>query len=217
MRIKDYYQILGIATNATPIEIKKSYRRLAMQYHPDKNKDDKIASAHFKEIKEAYETLSHPQKREAYHQQRWYHHAIGKRFANNVPATPHSLLRECLFLDQYVSGLDKFRIDYEGLYLFIIQLLSYETIETLKNFNEPDTNRNIINALLRTGRSSPYKFALKLGERLLLLAGNDEELVTLITHYQQEQKREEEKQKYKVIAALFIVLIICVVIYFAGK
>ena len=115
------------------------------------------------------------------------------------------------------GGLDKFRIDYEGLYLFIIQLLSYETIETLKNFNEPDTNRNIINALLRTGRSSPYKFALKLGERLLLLAGNDEELVTLITHYQQEQKREEEKQKYKVIAALFIVLIICVVIYFAGK
>ncbi len=69
---RDFYDILGVARNATDDEIKKSYRKLAMKYHPDRNPDSKEAEDKFKEAKEAYEMLSDPQKRAAYDQ---YGHA----------------------------------------------------------------------------------------------------------------------------------------------
>lgn len=61
----DYYEVLGVARNASPEEIKKAFRRLAFQYHPDRNKNHD-AEARFKEINEAYEVLSDPNKRTAY-------------------------------------------------------------------------------------------------------------------------------------------------------
>ncbi|MFT5588800.1 MAG: molecular chaperone DnaJ [Bradyrhizobium sp.] len=66
MAKRDFYEILGVAKNATDEEIKKSYRKLAMKYHPDRNPDSKGSEDKFKEAKEAYEMLSDPQKREAF-------------------------------------------------------------------------------------------------------------------------------------------------------
>jgi molecular chaperone DnaJ len=63
---KDFYQLLGVSRTATPEEIKKAYRKLAMQYHPDKNPENKKAEEKFKEISEAYEVLSDEQKRQNY-------------------------------------------------------------------------------------------------------------------------------------------------------
>jgi molecular chaperone DnaJ len=66
MAKRDYYDILGVSKAASPDDIKKAYRRLAMKHHPDRNKDDDTASARFKEAKEAYEVLRDEQKRAAY-------------------------------------------------------------------------------------------------------------------------------------------------------
>lgn len=65
---KDYYEVLGVLKNASEDDIKKSYRKLAMKYHPDRNMGDgaELAEKRFKEAKEAYEILSEPQKRAAY-------------------------------------------------------------------------------------------------------------------------------------------------------
>ncbi|BAY52300.1 heat shock protein DnaJ [Thermostichus vulcanus NIES-2134] len=65
---KDYYQILGVSKNATEAEIRQAFRRLARKYHPDLNPGDKEAEARFKEINEAHEVLSDPQKRRKYDQ-----------------------------------------------------------------------------------------------------------------------------------------------------
>ena len=68
MNKRDYYEVMEVAKTANEEEIKKSYRKLAVQYHPDKNPDDKTAEEKFKELGEAYEVLSDPQKRAAYDQ-----------------------------------------------------------------------------------------------------------------------------------------------------
>ncbi|MBN2118834.1 MAG: J domain-containing protein [Anaerolineales bacterium] len=66
MDYKDYYKVLGVERNASEADIRKAYRKLAMQYHPDRNPNNKQAEERFKEINEAYQVLSDPQKRSHY-------------------------------------------------------------------------------------------------------------------------------------------------------
>jgi molecular chaperone DnaJ len=72
MAKRDYYEVLGLQRTATAEEVKKAYRQLAVKFHPDKNPGDRTAEEKFKELGEAYEVLSEPQKRAAYDQ---YGHA----------------------------------------------------------------------------------------------------------------------------------------------
>ena len=72
MAKRDFYDVLDVARNADDADIKKAYRKLAMKYHPDRNQGNPESEAKFKEVKEAYEMLSDPQKRAAYDQ---YGHA----------------------------------------------------------------------------------------------------------------------------------------------
>jgi len=66
MAKRDYYEILGISRTATEVEMKIAFRKAAMECHPDRNPGDQAAEAQFKELNEAYQALSDPQKRSAY-------------------------------------------------------------------------------------------------------------------------------------------------------
>ena len=68
MSKRDYYEVLGVDKNASPDELKKAYRKLALQYHPDRNPGDKEAEEKFKEAAEAYDVLSNPDKKARYDQ-----------------------------------------------------------------------------------------------------------------------------------------------------
>jgi molecular chaperone DnaJ len=95
MAKRDYYLVLGVEKTAAAEEIKKSYRKLAVKYHPDKNPGDKAAEEQFKELGEAYEVLCDPQKRAAYDQ--YGHAAFDRRaggFARGGFHDPFDVFRE---------------------------------------------------------------------------------------------------------------------------
>jgi molecular chaperone DnaJ len=80
---RDYYEVLGVNRNATKDEIKKAYRKLAMQFHPDRNPANKESEEKFKEAAEAYEILSHDDKRNNY--DRFGHEGVrGNGFGSNL-------------------------------------------------------------------------------------------------------------------------------------
>src|SRR5688572_11929274 len=113
MDFKDYYSILGLKPSATIPEIKKAYRHLALQHHPDKTGNDPYAAAQFAEIKEAYEVLTTPGRKHLYLQQRWYQQSTGNR-RTAITVTPVNVLKQALELNRYVSKLDTSRMDKEG-------------------------------------------------------------------------------------------------------
>jgi len=84
MAKRDYYEVLGVGKNASPEELRKAYRKLAIRYHPDKNPDDKEAEDKFKEAAEAYEVLNDPEKRKRYDQ--FGHSGVDGGFGGGGPS-----------------------------------------------------------------------------------------------------------------------------------
>lgn len=213
--LKDYYQILQIEPHSTLAEIKQAFRRLALIHHPDKNPNDKYAEVQFNEIKEAYEVLTNPVKKENYLQQRWYNHSMAKRRTAEA-TTPVSILKLILELEKYVSRLDVHRMNKQGLSDYIDELLSTDTIKMLKRFNEPEINRQIITSTLSAMRPLPMKFMGKLPERLETLA-DDETSLHQVNTFLKNRKRAFLWERYKVAVIILFTIFICLLIYFISE
>jgi molecular chaperone DnaJ len=216
MHLKDYYSILELEPSATQEEIKKAYRKLALQYHPDKNNNNPYATAQFSEIKEAYEVLTNPSKKEYYLQQRWYNQSIGKRKTQPV-ITPITILLQVLELEKYVSSLDVFRMDKEGLKQYILGLLPDATIEQLKNFNETETNREIIKTLLKAMNPLPKLYIDDILPQLCKLGNNDETCTRELENFREKTEKKNRREKYSLIIIIAATIILSLLIYLAGR
>jgi len=110
---KDFYSVLGVTKTATPDEIKKAYRKLALEFHPDRNKT-KEAEGKFKEVTKAYEVLSDPQKKQTYDQ---FGHAAFEQGAGQGPfggGNPFSGGQSGPFTYTYSTGGDNSGFDFGG-------------------------------------------------------------------------------------------------------
>lgn len=211
MQIKDYYSILQVDPSATLPEIKKAYRLLAQQYHPDKNNNDPYASAQFADIKEAYETLTDPSKKEYYLQQRWYNQSIGKRKTQQT-ITPVNILKQALELERYVAGLDQFRMDKKGLQEYITDLLNDPVIEKLNTFNELPVNKEIVRLLLNCAKPlSLPQLQPVMAQLYKINAGPQTQEV--LDRYNTDRKKKDTFMKLEVWIILAITISICLLIY----
>jgi molecular chaperone DnaJ len=101
-RKRDYYDVLGVAREATALELKSAYRKLALQYHPDRNPGDKVAEERFKEASEAYEVLSDGEKRARY--DRFGHSAVPFDFGGGFNSTGINDVLSEIFGDIFGGG-----------------------------------------------------------------------------------------------------------------
>ena len=217
MKLKDYYRILELNPSATLPEIKKAYRKLAQQYHPDKNNNDPYLAVQFTEIKEAYEVLTNPSKKEYYLQQRWYNQSIGRKFSGNEPVTPPVVLKQCLELNRYVSTLDIHRMDKEGLANYITDILTDSTLEQLQSFGEADINRSIIISILKSIDPLTVQQAEKVASCLLKLANTDTESKSLVKTATGHKARKERIDRYQPVVIVLVTAIICLLIYIVSR
>ena len=212
MYLQDHYRILGIEPSATLEEIKKAYRQLALKYHPDKTSHDPYATVQFTAIKEAYEVLTHPGKKQRYLQQRWYNQVAGKK-KSAEPLTPFSALKQMMELERFVSRLDIHRMDKKGLDEYINYLLSNENIQQINSFDEPNINKEIAGYAVRIGRLLSYKQLTTLSVKLNLLV-KDKEILDKMNKLLVRRKRGERWEKYKPLVLLLGVIIFCLLIYY---
>lgn len=216
MHLKDYYKILELEPSATLPEIKKAYRKLAQEHHPDKNNNDPYHAAIFTEIKEAYEVLTNPAKKEYYLQQRWYNQSIGKRKTQSA-ITPVTILKQSLELEKYVSRLDVFRMDKKGLQEYLLDVLSNDTIEKLLQFNEVEANRQIISTLLHTINPLSIAEAEPIIHQLQKLAKDDAVSISELNQFIENHTKKKSQEKYTLPAIIIITIILCLLIFLAGR
>jgi curved DNA-binding protein CbpA len=213
---KDYYKILQLQPSATLSEIKKAYHRLALIYHPDKNANDPYAATQFNEVKEAYEVLSNPARKDVYLQERWYNQSINKKRTDEA-ITPVSILKRSLELEKYIFQLDTHRMNKESLSVYIDQLISPEAIGILKEFNEPEINAEIIKNILKALNPLPLKYTEPLAQRLENLSGGNEEILKKIKIFLSNKAKNLVWDRYKIVLMLLFTILICVLIYFMGR
>ncbi len=215
--MKDYYAILECTPMSTRDEIKRQYRKLAQQFHPDKNQNDKYAAARFHDIKEAYETLTQPAKKEAWLQERWLHQVYHENYTDKEPLTPYSILDKVLKLDKYVSTQDVFRMDQEGITDRILKLVSEENMDCLLQFKEQEINKTIVQYLLSAASPiDPIRLS-RLWPKLEQIANEDPVLLNDIRVFQKKKKKQAQKEKWTLPIVILVTILICSLIYFAGK
>jgi molecular chaperone DnaJ len=216
MVIKDYYKTLQVPPTATEVSIKKSFRRLALLYHPDKNQGNAVAEAFFKEIQEAYEVLTDPNQREEYNYKRWYNRSIGKDFSDKA-ITPAAILDECKKLDNYLSSVNRFQVDYLSLNLHILGLLSNESIAILTHAKDLQANRNIVSVLLDCSNLLPLLYAAAIAEKLTLVAAGDEMAHKKIIEFLKRQRRQNRWKNAQGPVMVALTLLLCWIIFRLSK
>ncbi len=216
MQLKDYYKTLGIPVTATPQQVKKSFRQLALQCHPDKNPGNSYSEAKFKEIQEAYEVLSDPGKREEYNYKRWYARSLNKPYKNEA-LTPTEILAECERLNNYVSGANVFQVDFDALSYHIRRLLNDTNIGILQQSNNETISSVVIDKLLQSASPLPVTYLEPVATLLMHIANGNQQQKDKIQAFMQQQLQRNRWQRYKAFTVAVITIFLCWLIYRISK
>ena len=204
---KDYYKILEVHPSCNMEEIKKAYRKLAFQYHPDTNNNSSIYVEKFKEIKAAYEVLIDPEKRKKYHYE--FH------FENYQKETVHinEILTKAMQLQAFVQSNNYFKIDYDLIEQYLNTLLTNQHIQIMQRSDDVLVKDKIIAAILQACEPLPYILFNSFTEKIISIFPLHEQRIKNIVV---EKKKAMFLEKYKILFAVLIAVAICIFIIMMG-
>lgn len=214
--MKDHYKTLGVAPSASAAEIKKAYRALAFKYHPDKNPENSLAEAHFKELQEAYSVLSVAHKREVYDDERWLN-GMGGKTQYKEAVTPTWLLSVSVELNASLATMDTYRLSQKALQAYILLILSDSHLGVLLQGGEREVNHKIINELLRASEKLEVKRLNEIEQRLVTLANGDNEMLQAIDSHMDVRIRQARRERLLPYFVLLITLALCLMMYWYGS
>lgn len=212
---KDYFLILGLKPDASIQEIKKAYRKHALLSHPDTTQNNIEKTLAFEEIKEAYEVLTHPEKRHIFLQEKWYRQSQGITDAF-IQITPGDVLQHILKLYRTVRNSDINRIDYNSIEQHLLVVFTEEHIQKLNKYNDPTALKEIQHILLQIMKLLPLKNFSALTNTLLSLNSGETHIHHQVKKIMHVKKNNVLIEKYKFLAILVIVLLLCGIIYLAA-
>lgn len=212
MQVKDYYKTLQIKPNASPQEVKQAFRKLALQYHPDRNAGNAVSEAIFKEIQEAYEVLGDAKSREEYNYKRWYTRSLGNVYKEAI-VTPAAILNQCQRAADYVASMNALQIEWDGLSYHLRQLLSPQNIGILKQYDDAAINAAITEKILQCMAPLPLHYLPPITTLLKDIAGSNAVLQQQIELFLKEQRLQHNWQRWRLALVMFITAFLCWVIY----
>ena len=210
---KDYYYTLQIPTTATEGDIKKAFRKLALQYHPDKQPDNDFAAKLFAEIYEAYSVLSDADARKKYDRQL----KTNSTPVFKQPVTAGDILELSTGLQLKLSRLDPFRTDRDLVHFEIRYLLSARNITILEKEGNAVINRQIITNIIRCGPYLPFGTIREITPLLRKLVITDQGASKQVDLFIRDSERDHFWNRYKVAGALLIALLACLLIFYASR
>ena len=211
MPLKDYYLLLNVKPGADIISIKRAFRKLAHTYHPDKSGGNKLNHDYYVELQEAYSTLTDPEKREAYHYQRWLEKATGNELDNALSAV--EILKLFLQAEKNISQSNQFNIDTYRMGRQLISLFSSARLRIIAGEQNPELV------------SSVNKIALSIAgiinvSDINLLADHLKKHLPDWTVYEKDWKELVRKKEYKnkinnlrMPIALAVAVLLCLLFY----
>ena len=215
MPVKDYYATLRLPQGADALSIKKAFRTLAMEYHPDKRGENAENDHYFREIQEAYGVLSDPQLREEYLYQRWLEKSMGHQLDTFVQ--PAQILQLFIKAEQYISTTDGFKTDKTVLFTHVYKLFSHARLEAIISENNPDMEATTVQMAMRMSAH------LNL-EGYLFMADHFKKMLEKHPHEAKDwekllrkKKKEQRMEQLKVPLVLALTLLICFLIFLLGK
>ena len=214
MNSKDYYKILEVTPAATALEIKRSYRRLALKYHPDKNWGNKLYEVKLQEINEAYRVLSNTQKRTDYNYSRTSTRNTQPRPTTPPPVTAQTILLQAKKLKSKTAAADPGRMNKEALFQQVKQLLAKANLELIKAANSEKMNAEFVECIISINRDVPYSNVRKIIFTLVRVAGANNDLLLKIQAFERRNKNAAIWDKYKMLVALIAAFLFCLLIYF---
>ncbi len=211
--MKDHYRTLGIHPKATAEEIKTAYRTLARTYHPDAAPDNPYAAARFREIADAYATLSHPVQRRRYDEERWLsgmsvHDRHGG--ARHGPVTPDTLLRDAHKLATHLRAVDRAHMNHAALHNLLLFLLSDEHLSILHTSTDGERKALLGEALLESAVLLRPSLFADVAMRLALINPTDEVMLHRIYKAGRERAQDAWWERWTPLIIILLVAALCV-------
>ena len=211
MRLKDHYKTLEVLPADSVVEIKKKFRRLAMQYHPDVNMADPYAEAKFVEIREAYAILADPVRRRAYDEERWIN-GITVSAKNQQQVTGNWIMQEATRLRRHMKGIDTYRMDHAALRDYILLLLSDTNVAVLRSEGNNEVLKKVVRELLISTAKLKAAYLPPVTERMMQVADGDPVTMNAVQHVMAERSSQAMWERYFPVIVLLLAIVICWVI-----